>query len=202
MNIFLTLLFLALIGALIGWITNKVAIKLLFRPVEPFKIPLLPFTLQGVIPKRKKDISKSIGEIVAVELISVDEIIGGFVDDMDTTQIIEVIKARVILLANEKMPAIIPSIFKGAIVNAVSEMIDENGEQIMNELVDNIRHKADEKIDIAKMVEDKINEFDFMKLEEIIFKIAKNELSHIEVLGGVIGFFIGIVQGLIMLAIM
>ncbi|MTL62540.1 DUF445 domain-containing protein, partial [Turicibacter sanguinis] len=35
MNHFFTVLLLTVVGALIGWITNIFAIKLLFRPIKP-----------------------------------------------------------------------------------------------------------------------------------------------------------------------
>ena len=47
------------------------------------------------------------------------------------------------------------------------------------------------------MVETKINELDLYELEEIILTIVKNELRHIEVLGLILGFLIGIIQGII-----
>ena len=53
MNHFFTVLLLTVVGALIGWITNIFAIKLLFRPIKPIKIPLTRFTIVGLIPKRK-----------------------------------------------------------------------------------------------------------------------------------------------------
>jgi hypothetical protein len=45
------------VGAVIGWLTNYVAIKLLFRPHVPFS--LLGYQVQGVIPKRRKEIARS-----------------------------------------------------------------------------------------------------------------------------------------------
>ena len=36
---FVTIIFMVIIGAVIGWITNILAIKLLFRPLRPYKIP-------------------------------------------------------------------------------------------------------------------------------------------------------------------
>ncbi|NPV27094.1 MAG: DUF445 family protein [Firmicutes bacterium] len=47
-----------LISALIGWLTNVIAIRLLFRPVEPIKLPLLNYELQGLIPRRQAEIAK------------------------------------------------------------------------------------------------------------------------------------------------
>ncbi|MDH8677577.1 DUF445 family protein [Fusibacter bizertensis] len=195
----LKLLILASIGAIIGWMTNVIAIKLMFRPVNPIGIKGTPFVIQGLIPKRKAEIAKSIGDVISDELISIEKIVDKMITDMDKQQIINLIKQKVMVVANEKMPSIIPSMFKGMILQNIEQMIDENGEQIIVELGEQLSHKAIESINISKMVEDQINAYDFEKIEEMTLKIAKTELKHIEVLGGVIGFFIGIFQGVIVL---
>lgn len=60
-----------LLGAIIGYITNWLAIKMLFRPYYEKKIFGLhiPFT-PGLIPKEMNRIAKSIGETVSVHLLS------------------------------------------------------------------------------------------------------------------------------------
>ncbi len=60
-----------LVGAIIGYITNGIAIKMLFRPLNPITIGgyTLPFT-PGVIPKEKKRLAKSIGRVVSRELLN------------------------------------------------------------------------------------------------------------------------------------
>ena len=50
MNNFITILILTIVGGLIGWITNILAIKLLFRPIKPVKIPILNIEILGLIP--------------------------------------------------------------------------------------------------------------------------------------------------------
>ncbi len=59
------------VGAIIGYITNGIAIKMLFRPLKPITIGgyVLPFT-PGVIPKEKKRLAKSIGKVVSRELLN------------------------------------------------------------------------------------------------------------------------------------
>lgn len=193
------LVILAVVGAFIGWMTNVFAIKLMFRPLAPFKIPLTPFTLQGLIPKRKAEIAKSIGETVETELLSIEDIIDKLIEDTDKGEIIEMIRAKIMLLIDEKMPSMIPAMFKGMITSYVNDAITSDGEAMISELSEKIIHHATEKVSIALIVEEKINEFDFEKLEEIIMGIAKTELKHIEILGGLIGFLIGTVQGLLIL---
>lgn len=197
----LKLMILAFVGAFIGWMTNVFAIKLMFRPLNPVKIPLTPFTLQGLIPKRKSEIAKSIGETVENELLSIEDIIDKLIEDTDKTEIIEIIRAKVMTIIEEKMPSMIPSMFKGMISSYVNDVITKDGEKMLSELSEKIIHHATEKVSVSLIIEEKINEFDFEKLEDIIISIAKQELKHIEILGGVIGFAIGLVQGLIILFI-
>ncbi len=198
----LKLMILAIIGALIGWLTNVIAIKLMFRPIQPIRIWGTPFVLQGLIPKRKDEIAKSIGDVINEELISMEVIVDKIIADMDKKQIVEMIKVKIVSIAGEKMPSIIPSIFKGAIIQNIENMIDENGEALVLEMGEKLSHMAIESIDISKMVEDQIIAYDFGKIEEMILKIAKNELKHIEVLGGVLGFAIGLLQGVVVLYIL
>lgn len=46
------------IGAMIGWITNYIAIKMLFRPYK--EMNFLFFKIQGLIPKRRSEIAISL----------------------------------------------------------------------------------------------------------------------------------------------
>jgi uncharacterized membrane protein YheB (UPF0754 family) len=49
------------------------------------------------------------------------------------------------------------------------------------------------------MVEEKISQFELDEIEKMILKIAKKELKHIEYLGGVLGFLIGLTQAFLLL---
>lgn len=64
-----------LVGAVIGYITNWLAIKMLFRPYYEKKIfgIKVPFT-PGLIPKEKDRIAKNIGETIANQLITTETI--------------------------------------------------------------------------------------------------------------------------------
>ncbi|MCT4565899.1 MAG: DUF445 family protein [Maledivibacter sp.] len=190
---------LSIIGAGIGWMTNVFAVKLIFRPLNPIKIPGLNFSIQGLIPKRKSEIARSIGHTVETELISIEEIIDKLIEEENKGQIISQIKKKVRTIAEEKMPSLIPGAIRGMILVYVDEIIESEGENVINELSEKLIHKATSKVKISEIIEEKINDFELEKLEEIIIGIAKKELKHIELLGGLIGFVIGFMQGIIIL---
>ena len=71
MDFNLYLLGLPLVASVIGYSTNWIAIKMLFRPLEEKELfgHRVPFT-PGLIPKRKSDIAENIGQAVGEHLLT------------------------------------------------------------------------------------------------------------------------------------
>ena len=71
-----------LIGALIGYCTNYIAVKMLFHPNHEVKVlgRTLPFT-PGVIPKNNPRLAHAIGETVANVLLTKEDIAGLITDE-------------------------------------------------------------------------------------------------------------------------
>ena len=64
-----------LVGAVIGYVTNKIAVEMLFRPLKPvyigkFRVPFTP----GIVPKGKDRLGKAIGNVVGNSLLTTDSI--------------------------------------------------------------------------------------------------------------------------------
>ncbi|MBN2510705.1 MAG: DUF445 family protein [Spirochaetales bacterium] len=58
-------------GAVIGYVTNKIAILMLFRPLEKKRLFGMPLPLTpGIIPRQRGDLARSIGRMVSRELIT------------------------------------------------------------------------------------------------------------------------------------
>ena len=70
-----------LVGALIGYCTNYIAIKMLFRPRKPVFVfgKKLPFT-PGVIPKNQPRIASAVGKAVGQNLFTNDDIVAAITE--------------------------------------------------------------------------------------------------------------------------
>lgn len=184
-----------LIGSLIGWVTNYFAIKMLFRPHN--EINILGFKIQGLIPKRKHEMAESIAQTIDAELISIKDITGTLdsieiEDEID--KIVEIVvedKLKKELLAKIPMAAMfINDSIMGKVKAVVKDAIEEN----KGEFVGIVLKKLEESVDIKAMVIEKMDAFSLEYMEELTFKIAKNELKHIEIVGAVLGGIIGLAQ--------
>lgn len=71
MKTVLYFLFMMVVGAIIGGVTNALAIKMLFRPYKPIYIygKRLPFT-PGLIPKRREELAHQLGKMVVEHLLT------------------------------------------------------------------------------------------------------------------------------------
>lgn len=200
MNNFMTILMLTIVGGLIGWITNILAIKLLFRPIKPIKIPILNIEIIGLIPKRKKEIALNIGEVISKEILSSDDILNKAFSSDDGNEFNSYIINKIKNIIDEKLE-VIPLPFRMMASPYIDDILNKEVPSALNEITDDLMNKAKEKINIQEMVEEKINELDLEELESIIISIAKKELKHIEILGLVLGALIGIVQGILVIFI-
>ncbi len=190
-------LFLPIVGAGIGWITNLLAIKLIFRPYEPKKI--LGFEVQGLLPKRSKDLAKKIGEVVERDLLPKAELEREF----SGLTVKEDMKVAILTLidqkAEEKIPAFIPSNFKVLIIKFLKEMVNKDLDPYLDQLMNNAKDKILNETDLAKLVETRVSSFEMRELEELVLEIASKELKHIELLGALLGFIVGIGQALLVI---
>ncbi|HWI48938.1 MAG TPA: DUF445 family protein [Rummeliibacillus sp.] len=71
MHTLLSILFMTVVGAVIGGLTNYIAIKMLFRPYNPIYLGSwrLPFT-PGLIPRRRDELAKQLGKTVVNYLLT------------------------------------------------------------------------------------------------------------------------------------
>ena len=103
-----------IIGAIIGYITNWVAIKMLFRPLEEKRIfgIRVPFT-PGVIPGERDRIAVSIGEAVSKYLLTEEQITSTLLERKTETALRRFIRINLYLLL--KSEATVSNIIAGIV---------------------------------------------------------------------------------------
>jgi len=191
-------LFIVIVGTFIGWITNYIAIKLLFRPYN--EINILGFKLQGVIPKRRKELAESIGKTVNSELISIKDItntINSMELEVEIDKIVgEIVEKKIKGEFIGSYP-MLKMFINDSIINKIKSYIKSAIEENKGEIVNTIIDKLEKEIDFEDLIIKKINEFSLEEVENMTINIAKNELKHIEYIGAVLGAFIGVIQYLL-----
>lgn len=152
------------IGAVIGYCTNYIAVKMLFKPhnaimIGRFKLPFTP----GVIPKRKNELAESIGNTVGNHLLTAE--------DLQNTLLSENIK-------NNVVDDLVQNIFtSNSLDNILTNFTDETKTQAIKTKISNI---------IIKKLVLNLNE---LQIGDIIAEQGK-KIAKEKVQGSVLGMFI------------
>ncbi|MEB6298490.1 DUF445 domain-containing protein [Staphylococcus xylosus] len=103
MHAFLIIIFMMIIGALIGGVTNVIAVKMLFHPFKTYYIfnKRVPFT-PGLIPKRRAEIADKIGQVVEEHLLTESMIQSKLNATATRTAIEEVIQKQIEKLKEDR----------------------------------------------------------------------------------------------------
>ncbi len=190
----------ALIGAVIGYITNWLAIKMLFRPREAKYIfgMKLPFT-PGLIPKEKSRIANKVGETVGTHLLNSDSLSKALKDDKIKSKFNEVAKEKInqVINSNSTLEEALKNTLgenyyalKGNMINNITKTILESiqEEEFKNKvkfyIVDSIKERLNKNpekiidfINSNKFREVIINTLEEEKTREIIGKALLKEVK-------------------------
>lgn len=193
------LLSIPVITGFIGWITNRLAIKMLFHPRQP--IDLLGYKWQGLIPKRQREIARRSAEIIEREVLS-QHLLRNQVESIDFEDYIASFTRQVIHdKLGDKLRAI-PLI--GPFLNeATLTKLATVASQEMRKQAPYLKHRLSQEIEsrlpIRELIETRIATFDVRKLEELVYSVAAKEFRSIEHFGAGLGFTVGLLQLLFLL---
>jgi uncharacterized membrane protein YheB (UPF0754 family) len=181
------------IGGVIGWSTNWLAVKMIFRPIQPRRF--LFVRVQGLIGRRQADLAKAIGRVVGNHLVEHKDVVkslnrldfggilAGVLDKGLGPKVAELRSLPLIggFLTEERVRDIRNSIVDGIMKHKES-------------VLDEVERGLAKGLDVPTLVEKKVAGFAIEKLESMILEVASRELRAIEVLGGVLGVMIGLLQ--------
>lgn len=186
---------LPIIAALTGWITNFIAIKMLFHPRK--KVRFLFLELQGIFPKRQKNLAEKLGKVVADELFSVEEVKKSLQDPQGMEEINQVIDEKIEVFLENKLVESMPMLYlfmNDELKAQIKSTLQLEIQLMIPEMIDHFVNKIEREVDVEKTVYEKVVAFSSDKLESILYSIMSKEFRFIEILGGILGFIIGLIQ--------
>lgn len=187
------------ISAIIGYVTNYIAIKMLFYPRKP--VNLLLFKVQGIFPKRKTLLASRLARLVAEELLSMDQLKEEIDRQATQGEIREAIEDEVDNYLRDKISALNPILQTFINDNRILQLRDKICQEI-EAFIPRITHQFFNRLDtvnLENMVFEQVVSFTSDKLEHMMMSVIQKELRFIELAGAFLGFIIGLLQVLLLL---
>ena len=185
-------------GALIGWGTNWLALKMLFHPHEPVGIG--PFKFQGVIPRRKLDIAARVGEMVENELVSHDDIRKALENPALLAKFREAAGTQARRFADERLPTLHPMVgmfLTQGMKDKVVELLSEELDALLPKLGQAVGDGLEESLSFKDLVRSKVENFSVSRVEGLLLAVLKKEFGFIEWSGAFLGALVGFAQAML-----
>lgn len=192
---------LPILATLIGWITNYLAIKMLFHPHQPKKI--LGLTFQGVFPKRQAQIAEKLGDLVANELFSMQDVAQKIEDLSTQPEVLEEVGKRIEKTIRGKLISAFPMLsmfLSDEMIEKVTNLFKGELEDFLRVSAQGLAVKMEDSVDIQGLVREKVQAFSSNKIEELLLSFMEQEFRFIEKIGAVLGFLIGCIQVILVTA--
>ena len=186
------------ICAFIGWITNFIAIKMLFHPRRPVQVGSL--TVQGIFPKRQKALAMNLAAVIEGELLSHDDIRQAMQRPEFSARLKERIQDGFTEFLSQRLGSLNPMIamfLDSAMMEKIRGMLDKELDRIVPGLLETAVGELETSLDFRRIIQDKIENLSMERLEVLLMSIMAREFRFIEVVGAVLGAAIGLIQGLL-----
>lgn len=181
---------------LIGWVTNVLAVKMIFRPYEPQQI-VGRVRFQGVLPKHLDHFSEQLAAIVVSEFVTLTEMIRA----VDAPELIASVRGDVDSMADRltdvvrnSVPETHRKLLTDETVAGIRSQFEEELSRELPEALDFLTERAEEVLDLREVIAANFFQMGPKRVEGIMYEVSAKELRFIEVYGGVFGAMLGFVQ--------
>jgi uncharacterized membrane protein YheB (UPF0754 family) len=186
------------VAALIGYLTKRVAIEMMFRPLEFIGIPRTFLGWQGVVPKHGGRMAAIATDLLTSNLLDLREIFAKIDPALITREIEQPLLRAVDHVARDVLEQyhphlweVLPTIAQELLVKQVQAATPRLVRELMNE----IRENLDEVLDVNDMTIQNLTR-DKALLVRLIRETSRPEMSFIARSGIAFGFALGLIQSL------
>lgn len=186
------------LGSFIGWITNRLAIRLLFRPHRPVR--LLGVEVQGLLPRRRAELAKSVGRVLEERILTPEGLAARMQDPAVVSGVVETLKDVARQAFNERA-GYLPSIIANPLSDYVAATVEREAEGFLTDRAGDWLAGLARELGVATTVQAELDALSLDDLEALVLELASRELRHIEILGAALGLIIGLFQAAVVTAI-
>ncbi|EED90255.1 predicted protein [Thalassiosira pseudonana CCMP1335] len=182
-------------GFLVGWATNWVALKVIFRPLNPQKIG--PFTIHGIFLKRQKEVSETFARVNCVEILHTKAIWETILNGPLSSNFYAMLRAHSIVFTEKLVGGMKPLAVTAMGSQQFSEMKEEIAKKIAENLPIIMPHSyqyTTEALDMENTIRERMQKLSYPEFEGVLHPAFEEDEILLIFVGGVLGLIAGAIQ--------
>jgi uncharacterized membrane protein YheB (UPF0754 family) len=186
------------VAALIGYVTKRVAIEMMFKPVEFVGVSGTFLGWQGVVPKHGGRMAAVATDLLTTNLLDLKEIFAKIDPNLITREIeqpllraVDDIARDVLERYHPRMWEVLPTMVQELLI----KQVQASTPRLVRELMNEIRENLDEVLDVQHMTAHNLTR-DKALLVRLVRETSRPEMGFIARAGIVFGFTLGVFQAI------
>lgn len=182
-------------GFLVGYITNWVALKIIFRPLEPKKFG--SFTLHGVFLKRQDVVSETFARVICVEILHPKAMWNAILRGPHHESFQAMLRAHSIQFTEQIVGGLKPLVLATVGKEEFAQIKEEIATKIMKKLpsiVDRSYEYMTQAFDLENTMKEKMQALSHTEFENVLHPAFQEDEILLIMVGGVLGLIVGVFQ--------
>ncbi len=153
-------------GFLVGWATNWLALKVIFRPLEPHKFG--PITIHGIFLKRQKEVSETFARVNCVEILHTKAIWETILNGPLSSNFYAMLRAHSIVFTEKLVGGMKPFAVTAMGSQRFAEMKEEIAKKIAANLPSIMPHSyqyTTDALDMENTIREKMQQLSYVEFE-------------------------------------
>jgi uncharacterized membrane protein YheB (UPF0754 family) len=186
-------------GLVVGWSTDWLALKMIFRPKRP--VHILGFQIQGLFLKRRREVAADYGKLIAEEVITAHKVIEAIITGPLSDRVFALV-ARQVQAALDRSAGPARPLVAVTIGTARYQQLKKTiSGKVIERLPETMRYVEDyarETMDVQNLLVQKMQQLDEQQFEALIRPAFEQDEWILITVGAVLGFVMGEAQALVL----
>jgi uncharacterized membrane protein YheB (UPF0754 family) len=182
-------------GFLVGWTTNWLALKVIFRPLKPIKIGC--WTIQGIFLKRQKEVSETFARVNCVEILHTQAVWEAILTGPLHKNFFAMLRAHSIVFTEKMIGGLKPFAVAAMGGEQFAKMKEDIATKISEKLptiIDQSYEYMTEALDMETTIREKMKELSSEEFEGVLHPAFEEDEILLILIGGVLGLVVGVLQ--------
>ena len=182
-------------GFMVGWITNYLALKVIFEPLEPKKVCC--FTLHGIFLKRQIQVSEIFARVICVEILHTKAIWAAIFNGRLSKNFYAMLRAHTLVFTDKLVAEIEPLAIAAMGAEKFHQMKEDIAQKVLDKIpsvIDASYEYTQEALDMENTIRTKMSELSSREFEGVLHPAFQEDEIQLIILGGILGAIVGVIQ--------
>jgi uncharacterized membrane protein YheB (UPF0754 family) len=182
-------------GALVGWVTNWLALDLIFRPLRPRRLG--PWTVQGLFLRRQKEVAAVWCRLVTREIVTLRRIVYAMLGGSRSHLSHELIRRHIQPVVDEAMGLLKPAATLAVGPEAIEEIRRSVGDKALAVSTDAFDHwpfDAERAAVVEELLRQRMEALPPEEFQDLLRPCFQEDELKLIIMGGVLGLLAGVAQ--------